>query len=113
MAVYIHTSILERLDDAEFDLIIQSRVQQDCFGGIAHRATASLAVHSHRDGLVNICGGINVEMTIAVPVSIVGTVAPVTTALMRPAPPRGITRSTSPRAVMRSCTESCDSHGKS
>src|SRR5699024_8745042 len=65
MAVYIHTSILERLDDAEFDLIIQSRVQQDCFGGIAHRATASLAVHSHRDGLVNICGGINVEMTIA------------------------------------------------
>ena len=41
----------------------------------------------------------------------VGTVAPVTTASISRALPRGITTSTKPRAVMRSCTESWLSHG--
>src|SRR5699024_10127622 len=65
MAVYIHTSILERLDDAEFGLITQSRDQHDGLRAMTHRATVSLAGHSHRDGRVNICGSINVAMTVA------------------------------------------------
>ena len=46
-----------------------------------------------------------------VPVSMVGTVAFSTTALINPAPPRGITTSTSPRARMRWVTLDRSSDG--
>ena len=47
------------------------------------------------------------------PVSMDGTVESSTTLRIRAAPPRGMTTSTSPRAVMRCLTDSCDVPGTS
>ena len=81
-------------------------VHQQLLGCIANRRTLRLGIDHNASAISKSADSSTKMWQFPAPVSITGTVAFSVTKEIRPGPPRGISTSTSPRALISSCTES-------
>ena len=105
---------LQRGDDPRAGTSVGDvRVDQQRLGGVAHAGALGLGVEHDGQRLVQVGGGSTYTWQLPTPVSITGTVDSSTTDRISPAPPRGISTSTRPRARISALTASWRSPGTS
>src|SRR5260363_179189 len=106
ITVYRDSAFAHGVDQWAHCRIRNSSMHQNRLDGIAHAGTLGFSIDGNIDRHLTSALTSMTRWQLPVPVWMTGTLAPVTTALMSPAPPRGMSKSTYPRAAISSSVTS-------